>query len=143
MRVVLDTNVLIAAFLTEGTSKDVLDRALSEKSCILSPYILDEFRRVLISKKFDFPRVLIDQFAGFLEKHARLVKEDAALAVRSPDPDDQRILQLCLTAKADLLVTGDEELLRLSKIGPTRIVSPGDFWGASFSLTFQKRKRYT
>ncbi|MBI4971918.1 MAG: putative toxin-antitoxin system toxin component, PIN family [Candidatus Omnitrophica bacterium] len=128
MKVVVDTNVLISAFLTRGTSKEVLDFVLSEKICFVSPYILDEFKRILFSRKFEFPASLIEKFVSHICKFSIISKEDPGLEVDSPDPNDRKILALCQTIKADIFVTGDAELIALKKIGSTHIVRPVDFW---------------
>lgn len=130
MKIVLDTNVLISAFITEGTSKDVLDAALGRAKCIISPYILDEFHRILRSKKFGFPKNVVDMFESYLTRHCELSHEDPKISVRSPDPNDQKILALCHTVNADFLITGDEELLALVKTGSTQIIRPSQFWKA-------------
>lgn len=43
------------------------------------------------------------------------------------DPDDDSLLALCKDGNADILITGDEDLLVLKKFGKTRIQSPAEF----------------
>ena len=45
----------------------------------------------------------------------------------SPDPEDEYLLSMAITASADYLVTGDKALLRLKRIATTRIVPPSRF----------------
>ena len=130
MKIVVDTNVLISAFLTEGTSKDVLDVVLSKGFCVLSGYILEEFRETLGSKKFDHPKAVIEGFVGYLSKYSTLTDEDPKIQVKCPDPDDQKILALCQTVNADLLITGDAQLLAMERTGATLIIRPNQFWEA-------------
>ena len=128
MNIVIDTNVLIAAFLTSGTSHEVLEAVIAQKSCILSPYILQEFKRVLTSPKFQFPLKLVDKFVSYLEGSSTLRTEHADIEIDFPDSSDRKILALCHTVAADFLVTGDGELLALKKTGRTVIIKPADFW---------------
>ena len=127
MKVVVDTNVLIAAFLQSGSSKAVLEIAFEHSNCILSEYILSEFTEKLLSPKFSFPKKLVEAFVDYLTSHSQVENEDPTHKVSFSDPDDVAILKLCLTAKADYLITGDKELLSLAKIGDTKIVSPAEF----------------
>lgn len=128
MKIVLDTNVLIAAFLTSGNCHEVLEAVITQKSCVLSPYILNEFRHVLTSKKFQFSPALIDQFVIYLEKYCFIQNEHSDIKIDFPDASDRKILALYRTVLADFLVTGDPELLVFKKIGGTRIIKPSDFW---------------
>jgi putative PIN family toxin of toxin-antitoxin system len=128
VKIVIDTNVLIAAFLASGTSRDLLDEVLFRRECILSDYILNEFRRTLCSRKFGFPPVLTDAFVSYLVKYSRIEKEIISSDLECPDPDDLKILLLCRTVKADLFITGDQELPALKKTGSTLIIKPAQFW---------------
>ena len=48
MKIVLDTNVLIAAFIARGVCTDVFERVIDEHELLLSPFILKEFERVMV-----------------------------------------------------------------------------------------------
>lgn len=130
MKVVVDTNVLIAAFLTVGTSREVLETVLAARSSVLSPAILSEFREVLLSKKFQFSRGLVEGFIQYLSRYSKIIQENAVSVPPCSDPGDQKILALCQTVQADFLITGDQELLDLKKVGATVIIRPGEFWKA-------------
>src|SRR2546428_7387927 len=54
MRIVLDTNVLIAAFISHGTCHELLEHCLNHHELVTSPFILGEFSQTL-GKKFGFP----------------------------------------------------------------------------------------
>ena len=127
MNIGVDTNVLIAAFLTSGTSHEVLEAITSQKSCVLSPYILEEFKRVLTSKKFQFPAQIVDSFVSYLRQHSSIQIEYSDIEIDFSDASDRKILALCHTVAADFLVTGDGELLALKKTGRTIIIQPSDF----------------
>ena len=130
MKIVVDTNVLISAFLTVGTSREVLDEILRRRHCILSPYLLEEFRSTLLSEKFNFPSPLVEAFVDYLQQYSTVVGEEK-LNISFSDAQDIPILALCQTVKADFLVTGDGGLLDLKKIGRTLIIRPSGFWKAT------------
>ena len=128
MRAVFDTNVLVAAFLTEGVCSTLLVRARRrECELILSTDIIQELERIL-RKKFalsesetsDVRRVLVEATKEVCQK-----VEPIAPVCR--DPDDDRILACALQVHADYIVTGDEDLLVLERHAAIHIVRPRDF----------------
>ena len=125
MKAVFDTNVLIAAFLTEGVCSKLLVRARKgECDLILSHDIIREFEKVLI-KKFGLSRQEIyDVRAVLSEATKEIIHKVNPIDPVCRDKDDNKILACALAADADLLVTGDEDLLVMKKYGRTRIISP-------------------
>lgn len=128
-RVVLDTNVLLSALLFEG----VVSRLVSSwKSggflCLLTRPILDEYLRALAYPKFQLTdreiKILIEEdLLPFIE----VVYESKGAVPRLKDRDDEKFLAACLGGKADVLITGDKELLTVKSIGKTMIESPANF----------------
>jgi putative PIN family toxin of toxin-antitoxin system len=127
VRVVLDTNILIAALLTRGTPPDKLYEAWRDARFELASCErqLEEINRV--SRRPFFKQRFAPGVAG------RMVNEIRALArlcdplprvIRSPDPDDDFLLATAQAARAGYLVTGDQGgLLSLKKHGITRILT--------------------
>jgi len=128
VKAVFDTNVLIAAFLTEGVCSKLLVRARKgECDLILSQDIIREFEKVL-SKKFGLSRQEIyDVRAVLSEATKEIIRKVDPIEPVCRDKDDNKILTCALAADADLLVTGDEDLLVMKKYGRTRIISPREF----------------
>ena len=128
MRVVFDTNVLVAAFLTEGVCSKLLVRA-RKKECdlILSEAIVEEFERVLV-KKFSLSRTDLSDVRILLgETTEEILRHVAAIEPLCRDPDDDKILACAHEAKAGYIVTGDQDLLVIEQYEGTRIVTPRDF----------------
>jgi len=128
VRAVFDTNVLVAAFVAEGICSKLLTRGRKRQfHLIVCPIILQEFERVLI-KKFSATR-------NETRSALRIVSEAVHSVVHPSqpvqsvcrDPDDDAILACVLEARADYLVTGDEDLLELKGFKGIRIVTPRDF----------------
>lgn len=128
MKAVFDTNVLLAAFLTEGICTKLLTRARKKQfQFFISPDILREFDRVL-SKKFLSSAQQIREAHQVILEAANLVESSHALARGvCRDPDDDRILACAVAAKADYLVSGDSDLLDLQEFLGIKIVSPKTF----------------
>lgn len=128
MRVFLDTNVLVAAFATRGLCADVLRTVLAEHELLLSTTVLEELTRSL-AQKLRVPESNVREIAAFLRAASSLAP---AVANRPPvdvrDPDDAVILAEALAFGADVLVTGDKDLLEVRGALTIRIVDPRGFW---------------
>ena len=128
MRVFLDTNVLVAAFATRGLCADVFRLVLAEHELLVSAALIEEVTRTL-TKKIRVPDQVVREIVEFLRASASTVEsapERPPIVVR--DPDDLVILGGALSGGADVLVTGDKDLLVLGKVGALRIVNPRGFW---------------
>jgi putative PIN family toxin of toxin-antitoxin system len=128
VRVFLDTNVLVAAFATRGLCADVLRTVLAEHELLLSTTVLEELTRTL-AEKIRVPESTVREIAAFLRASASLTPAAAnppPIAVQ--DPDDAVIVGEALAAAADVLVTGDDDLLEVRGADAIRIVDPRGFW---------------
>jgi len=127
MKVLLDTNVLVSAVATRGLCSDVLREVLASHELIISDALLKELQRVL-QQKLRVPSSLISEFLHLLKQDTILVKPVELPHINITDKDDLIILASALSGNADLLVTGDRELLELDKVKNLEIVSPRAFW---------------
>lgn len=128
MKAVFDTNILIAAFLTEGICAKLMIRARKRDfDLILCDGILDEFKGVLKKKFATSPHETSE---------ALIILSEAALEIHGPielikpicrDSDDDLILACAMDAIADYIVTGDEDLLVLKNYEGISIVTPREF----------------
>jgi putative PIN family toxin of toxin-antitoxin system len=128
VKAVFDTNVLIAAFLTEGICAKLLIRARRRDfDLILCDGIVQEFKRVL-KKKF--------AASSHEMSEALIILSEAALEILRPtesitpicrDSDDDLILACAKDAVADYVVTGDEDLLVLKNYEGISILNPREF----------------
>ena len=127
MRVFLDTNVLVAAFATRGLCADVLRIVLAEHNLIIGEVVLGELRDVLAKRLKLAPSTVADILA--LLRAQEVVPKPAnpsSLSVR--DPDDRWILASAVAGGADVLVTGDQDLLAIAAEAPLTILNPRGFW---------------
>lgn len=125
MRAVLDTNVVISAVLFGGVSRNLLVRAIrGEIDLVTSPALLDELEDVL-GEEFDFSRDAARATRSEIESLSDVV-EPVDLPRVCRDPDDDQVLAAAVAGAADLIVTGDEDLLTLGSHQGIEIVTPGD-----------------
>jgi putative PIN family toxin of toxin-antitoxin system len=127
MRVFLDTNVLVSAVATRGLCADVFREVLTSHELIVSDALLQEVKKVL-HQKFKVPSSLISEFLNLLKQDTILIKPSWSPEVTIKDKSDLIIIASALSGRADLLVTGDKELLNLGNVETLVIVSPRVFW---------------
>jgi uncharacterized protein len=127
VRVFLDTNVLASAFATRGLCADVMRDVLAEHILVTGDVVLLELRRVLRAK-LKVPADTVDAIEEFLREHEVVPKPRAPHELPVRDPDDRWVLASAVEARADVLVTGDRDLLDLGKKAPLLIVDPRGFW---------------
>jgi putative PIN family toxin of toxin-antitoxin system len=123
--VVCDTNVLIAGLVADGLCRDIVKRRLPACELFTSRALLNELAEKL-REKFGFdskelPLLKSYEDAAAMVKPARLPKRVCR------DPDDDEVLATALAARADIILTGDNDLLVLKTHEGIRILSPRQF----------------
>jgi len=128
VKAVFDTNVLLAAFLTEGVCAKLLTRARKQQfNLITCTFILSEFERTL-TKKFSATKQEKENALALITEAAQKSVEPSKIPTGAcRDKDDDNVLACALEADADYLVTGDKDLLDLKAFKGTRIVNPREF----------------
>lgn len=123
MKVVFDTNIFISAFVIPGSQAEKAMLRIIEGMdvLLLSKGILDELLSVL-SIKFSRDREEISRLAVILSKMAEWVDPSKKIKVLSDEPDN-RILECAVSGNADVIVTGDKEILRLVEYEKIKIIS--------------------
>ena len=127
MRVFLDTNILVSAFATRGLCADLLRYILAEHDLVPVEVVIAELRRVL--------RDRIKVPARTVAAIEHLLRDQVVVPTPAePDPlpirdlDDRWVLASAVAGKADVLVTGDSDLLEMASRAPLPIVDPRGFW---------------
>ena len=126
MRVVLDANVIIAAFAARGLCESVMEVCLSDHEIVLCDDLLDEILRNL-RLKIKLPQSLVDDIGELLREHANISNPLPLTSDVCRDPDDIKILGLAVASNADYIVTGDKDLLVLKKFQGIHILNPRSF----------------
>ena len=124
MRIVLDTNILIAAALKGELAEDILDMAATHFiSLVASKKILQELEEKLLNK-FSWSKERIDFFLRELMQISEVIETANNVTVVARDPDDNKILACALSGKADLIVTADQDLIKIKAFKGIGIVHP-------------------
>lgn len=126
MRVFLDTNVLISAFIARGLSSEIFRLIVKEHHLVLGNTIINEFKRVL-SKKFKIKQNEVDEILDFLKSFETCTYSGEKSPIELSDKDDEKVLANAIKSKSEILVTGDKDLLEIKKNLSIKILSPRDF----------------
>lgn len=128
MKVFLDTNVLVSGFATRGLCADVIRLILAEHELITAEVVLKEVERVF-THKIELPAAQIEEILAFLRENTVQPRPKAAASIPVRDQDDRWVLASALAAKAEVLVTGDKDLLDVaSEVSGLTITDPRGFW---------------
>jgi putative PIN family toxin of toxin-antitoxin system len=113
LRVVLDTNILISAFVFPGGLPETVYRAALDRriTLVTSPPLLAEFGRVL-TEKFAWDPSLAQDAVSQVARIGIVGRPTKRVRVVLEDPADDRVLEAAL-GQADVIVSGDRHLLKL------------------------------
>lgn len=123
MRIVFDSNVLLSAFGTRGICEALFALALESHQLFTSEYILSEVAEHL-SAKFKAPKNRVSEIVAFLRQQCEIVAPAEVAKDECRDADDLAVLGTALASNADVLATGDRDLLALKKIQQAAIITP-------------------
>ena len=127
MKVVFDTNVLIAAFISRGGCNEILEHCVLFYEIILSRFILDELKEKLTGK-FGFSGSEVNNVIQLLKSRSTIVQPDDLPSPLSRDPDDDNIIAAAIAGCCDCILTGDKDLLVLKQVSKIDIILPNRFW---------------
>jgi putative PIN family toxin of toxin-antitoxin system len=136
MKIVLDTNVLVAGLLSPfGPCADIVRMASSgELTLCLDARILSEYNEVLRRPKFAFEEDSVVALLDYLEYRGQTVAA-SPLSHSLPDPDDEPFLEVACSCGAEYLVTGNAAHFPAALCQGINVVSPAEF------LTRYRRQR--
>lgn len=120
--------MIVSAFATRGLSADVMRLVLAEHELVTAEVVLREVERVLTAKFHAPPEIVSEVVAQLREHHVEPVPRSVG-EIRIRDPDDARVLASAIAAGADVVVTGDQDLLEVQdQVDRIRITDPRGFW---------------
>jgi uncharacterized protein len=119
--------VLVSAVATRGLCTDLFALVLARHDLIVGETVISELNRNL-GEKFGVPRKTIDEVVALIRQEGLVVKQVPNLDVNIRDKDDLPVLSEAVAGKAEVLVTGDKDLLDLTGKLPLQILSPRGMW---------------
>lgn len=128
-RIVIDTNVFVSAILLPASvPRRAVDKALGHGSMLFSEATFRELSQVLSRPKFD-DYVTTEERTIFLTQLARAAEfvSIVQLVRECRDSRDDKFLEVALNGRADLIVTGDDDLLALHSWRGVSILNPSEY----------------
>ena len=125
MRVVFDTNVVVAGIVAEGLCREILEIHVPEHAAILSQVLWDELVSTL-RRKFGLASDDLPILALY-RQHADWCEPAKLTAAVCRDPDDDWVLATALAGDAEAIVSGDADLLTLGRYSSIQMLSPRQF----------------
>jgi uncharacterized protein len=132
MRVVLDTNVWLSGLLWGGVPDQILQLVeQGEVTAIGSEEILDELLRTLqrpkLQKRLNQLAINADAVMLAVRQVMTIIRIEPLDVPELRDPKDVIIIASAVAGDAELIITGDQDLLILQEWAGIRILSPRDF----------------
>jgi putative PIN family toxin of toxin-antitoxin system len=127
VKLLLDTNVLVAALVARGTCSDLLEHCLRQHVVISSQPLLNELREVL-DRKFHQRAVDVRSALRLFAETFTLVTPDALDSPTCRDRDDDVVLATALAGECAAIITGDQDLVVLDPFRHIRVLAPSAFW---------------
>ena len=124
LRVVLDTNVLVSATISNGKPRELLRKGLSnEISIVTSDLILKELVTVLRRPKFKTSEDEVRRTVIALIRTADVVSVKTKIKAVEVDPKDDMIIETAIDGDAEIIVSGDSHLIALKIFEEIKIVT--------------------
>jgi len=127
LRIFFDTNVLVSALMTRGLCADLYRLVVAEHELVTGEFNLAELRRVL-RERFRAPPAPVKDAESALRQNTIVPVPKHTLAIKVRDPDDAWVLASAVAGGANVLVTGDKDLLSIAKHAPLKILNPRQLW---------------
>jgi len=125
VKIVLDTNVLVSGIFFAGPPYEILKAWRDGKiNLVLSTAILEEYQRVAEELAQEFPGVDISRILDLLTVSAEIVHAPPLPKPVCSDPEDDKFLACAVAGSARYAITGDKQLLKVSRYGKVEIVTP-------------------
>jgi putative PIN family toxin of toxin-antitoxin system len=129
MRCVVDTNVIVSASVfAASVPRQAVEKVLRNSVLLFSDFTMDELKDVRFRSKFD-RYVSREERALFLAQLSAAAEFVFIIqTVREcRDPKDDKFLEVGLNGRADVIITGDEDLLALHPWRGVGILSPASY----------------
>jgi putative PIN family toxin of toxin-antitoxin system len=126
VKVFIDTNVWVAAYVSQGLCRELLTYVRQRHDAVLSEQVLNEFAAALV-KKAGESQAQASVEALVLRRHFPVLPAPARTGKFCRDPKDDAIVQAALDAGCDWLVSGDADLCVLKRVQGMPISTPRNF----------------
>lgn len=128
LKVVMDTNVFVSGVFFSGPPYEILNAwQEGEFELVVSPEILDEYRRVGEVLSAERPKVDLNPILTFVLEHAKIYQPVLLDQPICEDPDDDKFFACALASDSKIIISGDKHLLKVSGYKGIEVLKPRDF----------------
>lgn len=135
MKVIIDTNVFLSYILAPAAQRAVTAvvtacLTVDAIDLLIPPEQLTEFATKVATKRYfrtRIPHSAIDRFVAHLKALGEMLPHLEEITAYSRDPKDDYLVAYGVINEVDYLITGDQDLLILTRVGSVQIVSPSQF----------------
>ena len=126
-KIVIDTNNLISALGWNGKSRILLEKVKNcEFEWIISTKQLDELKRVLNYPRLHIPVAQQEQFLKIVFQIAKIITTKSVITIIE-DPADNMLLECAVDGRAEYIISGDKEVLRVKEYRGIKIMTVDKF----------------
>lgn len=129
LKFVIDTNIIISAFLFKNSNpRKALELAKNHHLILLSSNVIQEIKTVIKRPKFDryISLTAREEFLDTLIRSSLTIDPDEIIT-ECRDPKDNKYLELAVAGKAECIITGDQDLLILNPFREIPIMTVQEF----------------
>lgn len=128
MKVVVDTNVHVSGVFFGGMPSRILEAWRDKRiDVVVSPDILEEYRRVGEHLETQFTDVSLAPFLALLVMNAEIIEPPDLLEQVSRDSDDDKFIACALAGGCHVIISGDKDILSISGYRGVKVVAPREF----------------
>jgi putative PIN family toxin of toxin-antitoxin system len=128
VKVILDTNVFVSGIFFTGPPHQILRAWRNGKiTLVLSPEILEEYRRVAGTLAEQFPPIELGTMLAIVERESDFHIAPPLPAPVSDDSDDDKFLACAIASGTEIIISGDKHLLRVSGFQGIQVLKPRAF----------------
>ncbi len=128
LKVVMDTNVFVSGVFFSGPPYQILKAWQSgEFELVVSPEILEEYRRVGEILAEERPAIDLKPVLNFVLEHATIYKPSLLKEPVCEDPDDDKFFACALASQSKIIISGDKHLLKVSGYQGIEVLKPREF----------------
>lgn len=125
--VVIDTNVMLSAYLGGSLEAIIVAWRAGKFALIVSNQVVSEYLDVLSRPKFKIAHDELDDFAALILSKAEFVLPEKSIYAVTADPSDNKFIEAAVAGQADYIVSGDKHLLDLKEFQGIAILTPRIF----------------
>ena len=127
-KVILDTNIFLAAIIFGGMSVKIIELILDEKLTLVMSQELKDEVIFKLATKFKADEAMINDFNSLVDSTSFWYEPKTEI-LECRDPKDNFLLELAFESDAEFLITRDKDLLEINNGNwqNTRILTPEIF----------------